>query len=631
MDKVKLLSTARERFQESMEAERHIREAAIEDIRFENGEQWTKEEEAERVGRPCLVINKTAATVKQVLGEARKNRPRIKVRPVDNQADPNTAEVFTGMIRNIENISDAETAYDYGHDCSVRGGYGFWRIITEYSDDDTFEQDIKISRVNNQFSVYLDQSAQEPDYEDAQYCFVTETLTRQEFERRYPNKENASVEVAEGEDEAGWFTSDSVRIAEYWYKEPITKTLYLLDNGMTVEEKPEPQYQMIQDPITGEEIQQDITPQVKNERKVETHKVMWCKIAGNALLEGPQEWAGKYIPIVPCLGEEVWIEGKRHLRSAIRWAKDPQRLYNWSRSTAAETIAMAPKQPWIITEEMIEGYEDQWNQAHRKPMPYLMYHPDSQGRVPQRQQASITDTGALNEAIQASDDLKATTGIYDASLGAKGNETSGIAIARRQAQGDTATFVFTDNQQRALKYTGKILVDLIPRIYDTERVVRLMGEDGKEGWAKINMVDQMSGEKQLDLSVGKYDVVADVSPGYETKRMEAADGMVQLLTSAPNYAPIIMPRIAKNLDWPESDEIAQEMQQMNQPQQPSPKDQMDIQKGQLDLQGKQLDNAKKQMEVQKEGIDVQQQNAEMTYKIATQAVSDVLRQIGLMR
>lgn len=616
----KILELAKTRFKESMDAEADNRRESLSDQKFENGEQWDEQTRRERegAGRPCLVINKTAATVKQIVGDMRQNRPRIKVRPVDSQADPAVAELLTGLIRNIENISDAEAAYDNAGECATRTSLGYFRILTEYADDDVFDQDILIKRIVNPQSVYFDQSSTETDYSDGRYCFVSEQMTRKAFDAKYPKATVGDWEKGEGEAEVDWFGEDNVRVVEYWYKEPHQKTIYLLENGKTVDELPGERYDTEEGSFV---IGADLMPlAILKERKATCDKIMWCKLCGSEVIEGPQQWPGKYIPIVPVLGEEVWIEGKRHLRSAIRWAKDPARLYNWARSTAVETLAQAPKQPYLVTPEEVEGHEEQWNNLSRAPQAYLLHNASSLGR-PQRQAQGIPDSGALQEAVQAADDIKATTGLYDASLGAKGNETSGKAIIARERQGDTATFVFTDNLTRALKYAGKILVDLIPKIYDTERVVRLLNQDGSEAWAQINQ-EMPDGRRINDLSVGKYDVVVDVGPNYGTKRLEAAEGMVQLLQAAPQYAPIILPRVAKNLDWPESEEIAAEMQQMNQPQ-PNPKDELEIQGKQLDISKKEMDLAKDQQDMMTQGAEHEQR----IYQIAQQAVTDALQQL----
>lgn len=654
-----LLTLARERFKESMDAEDKNREMSIRDQKFENGEQWTSEDLSQRQGRPCLTINKVAGTVKQVLGDARLNRPRIKVRPVDSDADPLTAEIFTALIRNIENVSDAESAYDNGHDCAVRGGVGYWRVLTKYSEDDAFDQDIIIDRIVNPQSVYYDQSGYKTTYEDAEYCFITVELSRKKFEKMYPKANLPAWDGGTGDSQAGWFTSDSVRIAEYWYKEPYKKHIFELPDGKVIEVK-KPKIEKLQSQEGGEvSIVTDDEGQpirFKRTRTVDCDKVMWCKISATEILEGPTEWAGKYIPIVPCLGEEIWIEGERVLRSAIRHAIEPQRLYNWARSNNMETMALAPKQPWVLTMEQIEGYEDYWNNAYSTPLPFLPYNHIDSVPPPQRLFGSVGDQGANQEAMLASDDIKSTTGIFDASLGAKGNETSGKAIAARQRQGNVATFIFTDNQSRAVKYTGKILVDLIPKIYDTDRVVRLMGDDlnkdigqkaqglqspdnkplinvqqgSREGWARLNYKDPITDKVYNDMSVGKYDIVIDAGPGYATRRQESADGMIQLGQAAPQFMPIFVPRIAKNLDWPDADDVAEEIKAMAQPQQPpqpSPKDMMDLEKGKLDLQGKQMDIQGKAQDLQAKQTDQQQQ----MFNIAQQATIGVLRQLGIIQ
>jgi hypothetical protein len=429
-------------------------------------------------------------------------------------------------------------------------------------------------------------SRQAGDGSDMAWCIISEVKDKDAFKEQYPKASvSADFDHTTGESYADWFTPEGIRVVEYFEKSTVPRKLLLLQDGNTVFADELPEGATVED---GKSL-----GIIVRERNVDYPKITWYKATGAEILER-EDWAGIYVPVIPVNGEETWVEGRRVLRSAIRWAKDPQVLYNWARSNAVETLAMAPRQPFIGTAKMFEGHESQWSQSHRKPMPYLLANVDPQapGMLPQRQLMSNIDNGALQEAQMAADDIKATTGIFDASLGAKGNETSGRAILARQKEGDNATFIFTDNLARAMKHAGRILVDLIPKIYDTERVVRLLNQDGSEGWAKINQVDPVTGEKRLDLSVGKYDVVVDVGPAYSTKRMEAADGMIQLVQAAPQYAPIILPRLAKNLDWPEADEIAEEMQAMNQPQQQGPDPLQEA-----TLQGKQLDNAKKERDL----------------------------------
>lgn len=650
-----LIREAIEFFAETQSAESDNRENAVFDIKFENGEnQWTEEEKIARTGRPCPVVNKVAGSVKGILGDARKNRPRIKVRPADSVSDPLTAEIFTGLIRNIENISDAEEAYDTGHDHAVRGAYGYWRIITDYSSDDTFDQDIMIERIVNPQSVYYDQSSIKSDYSDAEKCLVCSELSIDRFDRLYPKANRSSWELGEGEADSGWFTDETVRVADYWYKEYYTKQIFEDYDGRTFEVRG-PKKETIQGEgsqavqvVSGknskdEEIL-DPVPYLR-ERAVRCHRVMCATISGSEVLVEPKEWPGKYIPIIPCLGEEVWIEGKRILRSAIRHSIDAQKLYNWARANNQETLALGPKQPWLVTPEQIDGLEHYWDTAYYKPMPYLPYNNIAGQPQPQRLSGSIGDHGANQEAMIASDDIKATIGRYDASLGARSNETSGRAISERKEQGDSSTFVFTDNQVRAVKYTGRVLADLIPKIYDTERVVRLLGDDlqkkfgnnpnveiqsgGKEAWAKINVTDPQTGKIVAnDMSIGKYDIVIDAGPGHATRRLEAADGMERMVSAVPQTAPVLIPRIAKSADWPDSDETAEELRSLMQPQPqgPSPKDQMDLQKGQMDIEGKQLDNAKKSQDLQAG----QQEQMQIMYKVAQAAVVDILKQIGMV-
>jgi hypothetical protein len=391
------------------------------------------------------------------------------------------------------------------------------------------------------------------------------------------------------------------------------KRLLLLEDGRTViaeEINDNPDFQK----ETEETLRE--AGSIKKERVVRCREITWYKTSGAEILEGPTRWAGKYIPIIPVLGEEVYVEGKLYLRSAIKWAKEPAKAYNWSRSNMIETLALAPKQPYIGTKEMFEGHEAQWDAANTKPQSRLVVNETTLG-LPQRQPASITDNGSMVEAQVASEDIKAVTGRYEVSLGAPSQETSGIAIARKQGQGQTATFEFTDNKALAISYAGKVLVDLIPKIYDTDRVVRLLGVDDKEDNARINYEDPMNGDgvKLNDITIGKYDTVVSTTPAYATHRQESADGMFQVMQSSPNVTPVLLPRVVKHLDWPEAEEIADELQALSQPQQPSPEQQMEMQGKQLDIEGKQLDNQKTQIEIAGKVQDTKEGQAATTIQV----------------
>ena len=626
----KLCTEIRKNLERAIKAEQDNRKAASEDTKFENGEQWIDLDRIQREsdGRPTLVMNRVAGTVKQIIGDARQNKISCKVRPVDSEADPATAEIFTGMIRNIENVSRAEYVYDYVFSCTVRGGYGCFRLLTDYADDNVFDQDIYIERIVNPDSVYFDTNAIKQDYSDANWVIVTEDLSHEEFKKQYPGKSlDSNLLRGQGDDEHNWITDETVRIAEYFVVEKKKGMLYMLENGKTIngDEIDIIDYAGVKGIYDGESFLQ-----IVKERETDKRKIKWYKTNGFEILEGPNEWPGRYLPIFKCIGEEIWLDGKKHLRSAIKWAKEPARVYNWSWSTQIETMSMGPKQPFLVTPEEIKGHESQWNFAHKKLYPYLLHNQSPLGR-PQRQVGSAIDAGAVQTSMMAADDIKASTGIFDASLGAKGNETSGKAILARQREGDTATFTFHDNLVMAVTAMYRALVDLIPRIYDTQRVVRLLGVDGAEGFQEINQVviDPETFEMVVlnDLSIGKYDVVVSAGAQYNTKRVEAAEGMIQLIQAAPQYLQIIAPKLLKNLDWPGSDEIAEEIMALNeQASQEGGQEQSEVIKEALNIESKQLDIAKKEQDIIKQAT----QDEQSVVETAQKATVAVLQQLGII-
>ncbi len=551
-DPGELLREARENRRKAEAAERENRIAALEDLKFVNGEQWPVELKNARdaEGRPCLTINRLPSFIDRVVGDQRQGRPRIKVRPADAGSDPVIAGILGGLIKNIENRSGAEAAYDAAFEQAVTMGIGYLRVETDYADGDSFDQEVLIKHIPNPFSVYLDPDTARPDRSDASWAFVTENVGRDEFRRRFPDARPLDADGGLGTEFEGWFEKDRVRIAEYWVKRPVKKKVCLMSDGRT---------------LSGDEAEEavkaapaDAPVEVVKEREAVSHRVCQYLITGNEILEGPKEWAGKFIPIVPVIGKEMNVQGKKVLRGLVRWAKDSQRMYNYWRTIATELVTLTPKAPYLVTPEQIEGHEAMWRDANIKSFPYLLYN-QTNGPAPQRQFPSATPQGVFTEAQTAIEEMKAATSVHDARLGIQGNEVTGRAIAARQRQNEAATFAFVDNLTRALAFTGRILVDLIPRIYDTDRTVCVCMEDGSEHFVPINRrtLDASGGPVVLnDLGGGSYSVAVDTGPGYATQRMEAADSMMAFARNVPEAAPVIADLIARNMDWPGAEEIA---------------------------------------------------------------------------
>ena len=554
MTKDERLSQMRARLRTALSAYSESRENELDDLKFlagspDNQWQWPADVLQTRGAiqgqtinaRPCLTINKLPQHVKQVTNDQRQNRPSGKVIPADDKADPEVAEIFDGIVRHIEYMSDADVAYDTACDNQVTYGEGYIRILTEYCDDNTFDQDIRIGRIRNSFSVYMDPLIQDPCGADANWCFITEDLPKEEYERLFPDAQPISSIMAQGlgdQDLTQWIQQKTVRIAEYFYVvyEPVTLRLY--PGNVTVEAGSPPDREMRQ---------MGLKP--LRERVAQAKKVKWWKTNGYEVLE-EQDWPGRWIPVVRVIGNEYEVDGRVYISGLVRNAKDAQRMYNYWTSQEAEMLALAPKAPFIGYGGQFEGYEQQWKTANINNWPYLEVNPDAtdgQGAVlplPQRAAPPLPQTGLIQAKLGASDDIKATTGQYDPSLGATSNERSGKAILARQQQTDTGTYHFVDNLARAVRYVTRQIVDLIPKIYDTQRIARIIGIDGETSMAKIDptqpepvrkVVDQ-SGvviEKIYNPSVGKYDVVVTTGPSYMTKRQEAMDAMSQILQGNP--------------------------------------------------------------------------------------------------
>ena len=562
------LKLARDRFDLAAEAFLETRKEAADDLKFAAGEQWPPDMKAQREQdkRPCLTINRLPQSIHQITNDQRQNRPAIKVSPVDDKADKKTAKIYQGMIRHIEYSSDADTAYDTGFDSAVRCGHGFWRVITQYEDPMSFDQEIRIKRVPDRFSVYMDPSYQEPDGSDANWAFVFEEISRDAYKALYPESELASMADwdALANDRRGWIDKGTVRIAEYFYKDFERTTIVLLagPNGDKIVAKKADLEKAVK---SGQMLPQGM--KVLAERETTLPVVKWCKMNGVEKLE-ESDWAGRWIPVVPVHGEEQIIEGQRILSGIVRHAKDPQRMYNYWSSSETEAIALAPRAPFIGAAGQFKGFEGKWAQANVKNFAFLEYNPTSSGTQPvpppQRQVFEPAVQAISQARMLSSDDIKATTGIYDAALGNRSNENSGVAIQRRNVQAQTSNFHFVDNLSKSIRHTGRILVDLIPKIYDTARAVRILGEDGTEEVVRINEIFQHKGEQvQYNLGAGKYDVTVSQGPSFETKRQEAAAAMLDFFKIVPQHAVACSDLLVKAMDFPGADDLAERLRKLN--------------------------------------------------------------------
>lgn len=479
------LDEAREAFKIASEAEADNRAAFVEDVEFAriggehqwtvNGVNWAQK----RAGRPTLTINMLPQFQRQVMNDIRQNRPAIKVRPVDSGADIKTADVYTGLIRNIEQQSHADTVWDTAADNAIAGGFGYATMTVEYACDDTFDQDIRLKRVANPLTIYGDPYSTEADSSDWDSAFQTEILDKATFKRRFSGADAVNWDDADHKVlDAPWLKGDEVMVALWWRREKVQRKILRLSDGTVIAE--EDFVRKFEDGSSKQAVAQIMGVTVVGSRMAPSMKVTNTLLTGADVIER-NDWPGRYIPIIPVYGEEVVLDGKRTFKSLIRDAKDAQCNFNFWRSAATELIALAPKAPFIGKQGAFDS-DPRWETANTENHPYLEY---DGAEMPQRQPFAGVPAGALNQAMLANDDIKAALGMYNASLGAKSNETSGKAIMARQREGDVATFHFADNLNRAIRHAGVIMLDLIPKVYSGKRMVRILGEDGKAQTVQI--------------------------------------------------------------------------------------------------------------------------------------------------
>jgi hypothetical protein len=543
---------------------RDIYDDAINDLYFVSGEgQWPADIKAEREAaeRPILTFNKLWKFIKSVTGDQKQNRPQVKVYPSDSLADIPLAEVFQDIIRHIEYKSKAHIVYDTGFNQCLASGIGFWRIRSEYKEG-SFEQDLKIERIRNQLSVLFDPRAKDPLFTDAMYVFISSWMDMDTYKEKYPDKSTASTPGNSFYDaDAGWYEEDRIRLSEKYYKKIVKYTIALLNNGETVD---------LVDGVTEKLIEEQGFSIVQKRETFRT-EIYWVLLNGAEILEGPTLWPGKYIPVIPIIGDEMDIQGKLRLYSLIRHAKDAQRMYNYHMTTKTETVALQPRAPWLTTAEQIQGYEPLWREASRTNPPALLYKHVPGQPAPTRVHPPSVPSGSTMEAKDADNDIYDTIGISPPSLGEPSNERSGKALILRQKASDKGTFSFFDNHADAIAHTGKILVDLIPHYYDTTRIIKIMGEDKKLRELAINvpMIDEENGFEEFvhnDMTnAGEYDVILESGPSYETKRQEIAEMLMKAIQFVPQAGPVLIPKLFDHIDAPGAQEVAEQLYQLMDP------------------------------------------------------------------
>lgn len=558
----RFLRLAQERFKLAADAESHWRKDMLDDWEFLIGKQWPADIETQRTqdGRPCLVMNRLPQFVRQITNEQRQQRPSIQINPVGDGADQDTAEILQGVVRHIEVNGNAEVAYDTAFEHCAGPGLGWLRVLTDYMDDSSLYQEIFIKAVRNPFTVYDDPAATEPDRSDANWRFVIEDIPRDEYREKYPNSEAASMSdfTSTGDNAAEWATRDTIRVAEYFYVEEEPYTLYKLPGGSTSEEPPADQ-------------EADSLQGIHRTRRI----VKWAKINAAECLEGgPEEGKeialpGKYIPLVPVIGDDREVNGQRHISGLIRNAKDPQRMYNYWVSAATEMIALAPKAPFVGAEGQFKNHEKEWAESNVRNFAKLEYSPvtvsGSLVGPPQRQTFEPPVQSINLMTKQADLDLKTTTGIYDPSLGQTKPDQSGKAINLLQKQSDISTLNFVDNLSRSIRCVGRILIDYVRRYYPRAKVQRIINPDQSVKHVVIHngapseaagLAEQAQINRIYDIGQGDYDVTVTVGPSYQSKRQEAVASMMAMVQAYPDVVKIAGDLIVRNMDWPGHQEIA---------------------------------------------------------------------------
>lgn len=562
MQNDELIQLAREIYEAGFNKDRENQDEAYKDLKMLAGEDhWDTKAATDREaeGRPALVVNQMPQFVRQVTGDMRQMRPGIKVVPItDDASEDIAAKVLPGMIRYVETRSEASGIYFQAADQQVAAGIGHFMVTHEYSGARTFNQELRIAPVPDGIAVVWDADSVLLTREDANDCFVPYDISRRTFEATYPGK-SAEPLTSSAECFSSWFSDDHVRVAIWFHRVKEMKRLAAYPDGRIDD---------VTDDDEGEQLAVSLGAEIKEREGFCVYRYL---ISANDILEGPDgdsdeekkkfKVPGPNIPVVPMIGEEVIIGRRTVRRGVLRVLRDVQRIFNYAISTQTEVIALQPKAPFIGTRRQFEKYIDQWETANSKNWPFLEYEHEAGVPPPQRAQPAVSSTGLDDLMIKTTEAMYSTTGIYPSALGKQSNETSGRAIMARQREGDTGTYVYLDNFARALRRCGQICVDMMPDVYDTQRTIMIVGEDGKIDKMQINQAglgDDAEAHIALnDVTKGAYLVTIEMGPSYATKREEAREGMLELIrTLGPQGAMLFLDLLIKAMDWPLADQIA---------------------------------------------------------------------------
>ena len=569
------LEDMREEYDLDVDYEKDNREEALQDKKSAAGYQRDPDVLEQRKGLPCLVINSVPQFIAQLVGDWRENKRAVKVLPAE-EGDKDLADVRADLVRSIETQSRADRVYDSAFESAVQCGDGAFRVSVEYSRDDVFDQDIFVRPIDDSLSVVWDRLSVDPTGRDARHCFVEDLIPAKEFDRKWPDSKPS--ELSSGMHarllSSKWIEQDGVRVAEYWRMIERDRFLVLFEDGSI---------RFVDNDL--EELMDKHGKPLKSRLAPCSYAQMHL-VTGFDILAGPYEYRLNRVPVIRMSGRVVNIAGERIRYGIVRFMRDPVRLRNFNRSVAAEQLGYAPKAQWIATESAVEGYEDALRKAHLTRDPLIKVSDDAIiGQNIQRLEPPKWQTALHQEAEANVQDMKDVTGIHDASLGIKSNETSGRAINARQREGDVAAITYYDNGNAAVLEAGDVINQLIGQIYDGTRIIRVIGEDEKIKFLKVN---DPSDPRSPDLSVGTYDVALSTGASYTTRRVEAAQAMMEAVQVWPQLLEVAGDLVAKAQDWPGADDLAERLKKTIPPQFLDPEDQQEVdpqtQQMQLEMQ-----------------------------------------------
>jgi hypothetical protein len=530
--------------------------------------QWEPEFIYKRQDKYRGTFDKVTPIINGIHGEIVKADFDARVRPAGGTATQELAKTYDGLVRNIETISNASHVYAQAARDMIVSGIGGWEIRVDWADGDSFDQDFLIKWIPSfEDRVWIDKNSTMQDASDANHAFIIDNISKEKYKKMFPEGSCMSV----GNDRsADVYThkAEGIEIGRILYKKPFTKKLVMMTDGSVYEDDED--FQAVVDELAEQGIEIAKNPDGSpKQRDKKTFKVYSRLFDGGGFLTPEQETVFSGIPIIPNYLNFAIREGKLIYKGNVEPLMDAQRSYNTFRSREIEDIALTPPEVIWATRDQLSNPSDLAaveKMSVSQQRVYLYTKDADVPGPPVRDRAPVISPG-LQQSIQNSlDDIQTTSARSPLMSGDTDGVLSGVAIEKLQNKGDSLTIQVFRSMEIAICRTVRLLVDGIPKLYDSTAQKRILNEDGSYELIELNKktVDLDTGKTVTlnDLSQGKYDVTCSSGPSFKNRQQESVRALIELSNAVPGVGEASADILLNNVATPGVDLVAERIRRV---------------------------------------------------------------------